>query len=150
MPKDEFDFEDPFELNGVGLVTNEDTTDAMCECFVEEFMRLGYNHKQVLALFRNRHYIGMHMVLEKRGEEFVKEKITEIFSRWGRKVEWPGSSRGNEARSSQSAIQNPQSEMDQSLLTSAATEFDTTACDPTGAPIPKLDFTKRSDSPLND
>ena len=36
MPKDEFDFEDPFELNGVGLVSAEDTTAAMTECFVED------------------------------------------------------------------------------------------------------------------
>ena len=84
MPKDEFDFEDPLELNGVALVTYEDTTDAMCECFIEEFMRIGYNHKQILALFRNPHYLGMNMVLEKRSEEFVKEKIAEVFGRWTR------------------------------------------------------------------
>ena len=53
MPKDEFDFEDPLELNGIALQTQEDTTDAMCECFIEEFMRMGHNAGQVLALFRN-------------------------------------------------------------------------------------------------
>jgi hypothetical protein len=146
MPKDEFDFEDPLELNGVGLMTNEDTTDTMCECFIEEFMRLGHNHRQLLALFRNPHFIGMNMVLEKRGEEFVKNKITEIFARWGRKAEWPV----NEADLNQSAIQNSQSKIDQSLPPSAAHELDSTACDPMGAPIPKLNFTKRNDSPLND
>ena len=51
MPKDEFDFEDPLELNGVGVRHAARTpTDAMAECFIEEFMRLGYNHKQILAL----------------------------------------------------------------------------------------------------
>jgi hypothetical protein len=84
MPKDEFDFEDPLELNGVAFLTQEDTTDAMCECFIEEFMRMGYNAKQVLALFRNPHYIGMNMVLEKRGEQFIRERITEVFVRWGK------------------------------------------------------------------
>ena len=84
MPKDEFDFADPLELNGVAFVTQEDTTAAMCECFIEEFMRLGYNRKQVLALFRNPHYVGMNLVLEKRGEQFVRDSITEIFARWGR------------------------------------------------------------------
>jgi hypothetical protein len=84
MPKDEFDFEDPLELNVVALLTEEDTTEAMCECFIEEFMRLGYNHKQILALFRNPHYLGMNMVMEKRGEQFVRDQITEIFARWGR------------------------------------------------------------------
>ena len=84
MPKDEFDFEDPLELNGVAFLTQEDTTDAMCECFIEEFMRMGYNAKQVLALFRNPHYLGMNLVLEKRGEEFIRQRIGETFARWGR------------------------------------------------------------------
>ena len=84
MPKDEFDFEDPLELNGVGFLTEEDTTDAMCECFIEEFMRMGYNAKQILALFRNPHYLGMNMVLEKKGEEFVRDSIGRVFAQWGK------------------------------------------------------------------
>ena len=88
MPKDEFDFDDPLELNGVGVASEEDTTDAMTECFVEEFMRLGYNHKQMLGLFRNPHYIGMHMALQNRGEQFVRDKIAEVFARWGKPVDW--------------------------------------------------------------
>jgi hypothetical protein len=89
MPKDDFDFEDPLELNGMALVTQEDTTDAMCECFIEEFMRMGHNATQVLALFRNPHYLGMNMVLEKRGEAFIRKSIGETFGRWGRPVTWP-------------------------------------------------------------
>ena len=88
MPKDEFDFDDPMELNGVGIVSEEDTTEAMTECFIEEFMRLGYNHKQILALFRNPHYIGIHLALQNRGEAFVREKIMEVFTRWGRPARW--------------------------------------------------------------
>ena len=123
MPKDEFDFDDPMELSGVGLMTTEDTTEAMAECFIEEFMRLGYNHKQVLALFRNPHYLGMNMVLQNRGEEFVREKITEIFSRWGRTVSWPAASCTTEE------IDSPSQQ---------TTELDVSACDPMGAAIPKL------------
>jgi hypothetical protein len=84
MPKDEFDFQDPFELNGIAVLSKEDTTADMCECFIEEFMRMGYNAKQVLALFRNPHYLGMNLVMEKRGEEYVRERIGEVFARWGR------------------------------------------------------------------
>jgi hypothetical protein len=88
MPKDEFDPEDPMELNGVAFLTEEDTTDTMCECFIEEFMRMGHGPRQVLALFRNPHYLGMNMVLEKRGEQFVRDRIEEIYARWGRSVSW--------------------------------------------------------------
>lgn len=89
MPKDEFDFEDPFELNGVAFATEEDTTDDMCECFIEEFMRMGYDAGQILVLFRNPHYLGMNMVLEKRGEEFIRQRIGEVFTRWGKSAQ-PG------------------------------------------------------------
>ena len=88
MPKDEFDFEDPFELNGMAFMTREDTTNAMAETFMEEFMRMGYNHKQILALFRNPHYLGPNMALEKRGEPFIRDLIADVFARWGKRVEW--------------------------------------------------------------
>jgi hypothetical protein len=96
MPKDEFDFEDPLELNGVAFPTDEDTTDAMCECFIEEFMRLGYSAPRLLALFRNPNYIGMHMVLEKRGEAFVRDMLEEVFARWGRTCVWTASPAQNQ------------------------------------------------------
>jgi len=89
MPKNEIDPEDPMELRGVGFLTEEDTSEAMTECFIEEFMRLGHDHRQILALFRNRHYTGLNMVLQNRGEAFVKAKITEVFGWWRRTVDWP-------------------------------------------------------------
>ena len=91
MPKDEFDPDDPMELCGVGIVTEEDTSAAMAECFSEEFIRLGYNHKQILALFRNPHYTGMNMVLQNRGEPFVQDRITDVLARWGKPAPWPSS-----------------------------------------------------------
>ena len=94
MPKDEFDFEDPFELSGMVFATEEDTTDAMCECFIEEFMRMGYNAKQILSLFRNPHYLGMNMVLEKRGEDFIRQRIGEVFARWGKAAQPAGGGAG--------------------------------------------------------
>ena len=84
MPKDEFDPQDPLELNGAVLLTEEDTTDAMCECFIEEFMRMGHGPKQILALFQDPHYLGMNMVIQNRGEQFVRDCIAETFARWGR------------------------------------------------------------------
>lgn|ERR1041385_2238515 len=132
MPKDEFDFEDPLELNGVGIICSEDTTEAMTECFVEEFMRLGYNQKQILAFFRNPHYLGMNMALQNRGEEFVKEKIREVFARWGRWIQKPcvtGDPGAKVATASASAE-----------VSSRDSAFDdkTSAIDPMGEPAPDL------------
>jgi hypothetical protein len=142
MPKDEFDFEDPLELNGVAFLTEEDTSAEMAECFAEEFMRMGYNHRQVLALFRNPQYIGPNMVFETKGEPFVRDIIAETFARCGRPFTSPdsSSSRGHEAHSE---IRNPKSEIrnGQSLLTSAATsEADENLTDPLSNPAPKLNL----------
>ena len=125
MPKDEFDFDDPMELNGVALFSEEDTMDAMCECFIEEFMRLGHNHKQVLALFRNPDYLGMNMVLQNRGEAFVRKMIHEVFARWGRPFEWCKCNCG-----AKETTKEPEQ----------ITELEQTLTDPMGAPIPKLEI----------
>ncbi|RME93118.1 MAG: hypothetical protein D6766_08765 [Verrucomicrobia bacterium] len=98
MPKNEFDFDDPMELNGMAFVTTEDTTEAMAECFIEEYLRLGYTAEQVLALFRDPFYLGVHMVLQNRGEPFVRETINRVFAMWGR----PGLSESPGTTASQS------------------------------------------------
>ena len=87
MPKDEIDPEDPMELNGIAFMTDEDTSEAMAECFVEEFMRMGYGAAGILGLFKNPFYIGVNMVLLNRGEEYVRAVIERVFARWGRPVE---------------------------------------------------------------
>lgn len=147
MPKDELDPDDPMELFGVGLVTDEDTTDAMAECFIEEFLRLGYNHKQVFALFRNPWYTGVNMVLQNRGEPYVRDKIAEVFARWGRPVK-EGAPAVRE--SAPDAAVASSAEEDQSLPVSAATvEMNTDLTDPMGGPVPRLATASRT-APLND
>lgn len=134
MPKDEFDFEDPFELNGMAFVTEEDTTQTMAECFVEEFMRMGFNAKQVLALFKNPQYLGPNLALEKHGEAWVRDLIADIFTRWGKPVSWAtGTVHGRPA------TQTEGSESGADCPPAAATaECEATARDPMGAPLPKL------------
>jgi hypothetical protein len=137
MPKDEFDFNDPLELNGVAFQTHEDSTAEMAETFIEEFMRIGYGHKQILALFRNPHYLGPNLALEKRGEPFIRDLIAEVFARWGRPVVWPESTntRPEELRASGPALDTACGIAD----TSSRPE-DQTLTDPMGAPIPKLNL----------
>ena len=113
----------------------EDTTNDMAECFIEELMRMGYNHKQVLALFRNPHYLGPHMAFEKRGEPFIRDLITEVFARWGKAVTWPDSDRNRREQAQTPSVAKER----QNLFTSAAAPaMDEILTDPMGAPIPKL------------
>jgi hypothetical protein len=74
-----FESEDPFETVAVAIATVEDTTDEMARTFVEEFALLGFNAERVLSLFRNPFYAGAHMIYERRGEEFVRDLIREVF-----------------------------------------------------------------------
>ena len=135
MPKDEFDFEDPFELNGMVVQSRDDTTREMAETFVEEFMRMSYSHKQILALFRNPHYLGPNLALQKHGEPAVRDLITEVFARWGKVVTWPehSSNRYEEAESPTLATGNRNA-----AGSAAMAEMDSAAIDPMGSPIPKL------------
>jgi hypothetical protein len=82
---------------------------------------LGHSAGQILALFRNPHYTGMNMVLQNRGEDFVKAKITEVFGWWRCEVAWPA----------RPTVRFP---------ASSPAECDSGAVDPTGAAIPTLRF----------
>jgi hypothetical protein len=145
MPKDEFDFEDPLELNGVAFLTEADTSTEMAECFAEEFMRMGYNHNQVLALFRNPHYVGPNMVLQNKGEQFVRDTIAETFAKWGR----PESRTGVPPAQSEPPARDPapgleihgrdvrEDRRDACPTLSPTDDFDLTVTDPQGNPVPK-------------
>jgi hypothetical protein len=129
MPKDEFDFEDPLELNGMAFLTHEDTTAEMAECFIEEFIRMGYGHKQLLALFHNPRYLGPHMAYQQRGEPFIRDLIAEVFARRGRAVDWADAGGA------------PQEQVQAEAPAAAgSTETETNQTDPMGAPVPKLDL----------
>jgi hypothetical protein len=134
MPKDEFDFEDPFELNGMAFLTLEDSTDDMARTFIEEFMRMGYGHKQILALFRNPQYLGPTMAYAKRGEPFVRDLITEVFASWGRLVEWgnPGPGGPAETPASPATVAQP--------ALAIGSDTSPTLTDPMGSPIPTINL----------
>ena len=98
MPKNEVDPEDPMELSGVALFTDEDTSEAMCECFIEEYMRMGYDHRKILSLFHTPFFLAMNMVLQNKGETFIRARIEETFARWGRPVVWEIDARAADQR----------------------------------------------------
>jgi hypothetical protein len=137
----------------MAFLSHEDTTNDMAECFTEEFMRMGYNHKQVLALFHNPQYLGPHMAFEKRGEPFIRDLIAAVFARWGKTVTWPDGRTGSPLLAATLELSTTESERrarsdtpylepfeeSQNPVTSAATtEVEETLTDPMGSPIPKL------------
>lgn len=137
MPKDEIDPEDPLELHGIALLTGEDTTDAMAECIIEEFLRLGHGPEQILALFQNRHYTGPNMVLQNRGEAYVLEKIREVFGWWG----YSPTTQGAPAVPAGTPTQDPSrsaTPLPDRPCPVQSVEFEPGLTDPGGAAIPRL------------
>ncbi|MBL9139021.1 MAG: hypothetical protein JNK85_24350 [Verrucomicrobiales bacterium] len=133
MPKDEFDFEDPLELNGMAFLSQEDTTNDMAECFAEEFMRLGYDHRRVMALFANPHYLGPHLAFQQRGEAFIRDLITNVFARWGRRTDWPDPTPVAKPPGTGPADQPPAPATESGV---SHVDEERVLTDPTGAPIP--------------
>ena|SRR3989338_6568632 len=82
MPKNECDPEDPLELHGVELATDEEGLREMAFCFAEEFMRDGWSEEKLLEMFKSPFYHGPHLVWKQKGEAFVREVIKEAFAIW--------------------------------------------------------------------
>ncbi|MBI4550849.1 MAG: hypothetical protein HY710_01130 [Candidatus Latescibacteria bacterium] len=81
MPKDEYDEDDPFELVAVPLPGGD--ADYMTECFVDEFIRLGYDDARLRGLFTNPIYAATHAIYREKGERYIQEVIDRVRSRWG-------------------------------------------------------------------
>ena len=76
MPKDELDPDDPMQAMGVALPG--DTTEAMAEAFVEEYLLMGHGDAEILALFRDRFYMAPHLVWRTKGDAWVRELIRRV------------------------------------------------------------------------
>ncbi len=83
MPMREADANDPMELVGVGLpVPNDQAMRDMAECFVEEFVRLGHTADEVMRMFQNPFYAGVHQTYRVLGEAHIGELIAKYIRRF--------------------------------------------------------------------
>lgn len=73
--------EDPLQLNGVALPG--DTSDAMTECFIEEYVLQGFNDEMILRLFNRPFYAGTYAIWASKGEAYVRDVIARVRSQWG-------------------------------------------------------------------
>ena len=84
MPYDDPDPQDPMMLMGVGLPAGPEAQRDMAYAFSEEFARLGYDARQILALFVNPFYAGAHGAYRELGRDEVTAIIAETVAVWGR------------------------------------------------------------------
>ncbi len=81
MIKKEFDAHDPMELVGVALPGGD--LAQMAECFVEEYIRAGWDDESLLHLFRDPFYRATHRVYQEKGEMYVRRLIATLRQKWG-------------------------------------------------------------------
>jgi len=82
--------DDPLALVGVPVPVDEATFDEMARCFIEEFVRDGWDDARLLALFRSPFYAGLHVIWLRRGEAWVVDRIAAERHRWRRPNPSPG------------------------------------------------------------
>lgn len=88
MPYQEPDATDPMTLEGVeldagGAAEARRANVEMAECFIDEFMRLGFSTDRIWRLFTTAGYAGPHRALQALGEAQVRALIAESICRWG-------------------------------------------------------------------
>ncbi len=83
MPKDEFDRADPMELVGMVLPGEPGQLEAMAECLVEEYVRMGWDERRLMTLFVNPLFLATHRIYQQKGEAYVRELIRKTRARWG-------------------------------------------------------------------
>lgn len=82
MPRDEFDRSDPMELVGMVLPGEAGQLEAMAECLIEEYVRLGWDERRLMTLFVNPMFVATHRIYQYKGEAFVRDLIAKMRSGW--------------------------------------------------------------------
>ena len=82
MPKDEFVQEDPLELVGMVLPGEEGQLEAMAECIIDEYVRLGWDERRLMTLFVNPLFMATYRIYRQKGEAYVREIIRRTVDKW--------------------------------------------------------------------
>ncbi len=91
MPHGDPDPTDPLTLHGVVVETQDgQAMREMAECFVEEYIRLGFDPDRILQLFQTRGYAGPFLAYQTLGDEAIRSLIAEHLERRGRLQRGPG------------------------------------------------------------
>lgn len=84
MPYDDPDPTDPMTLQGIAIETDDPNVQReMAECYIEEYLRMGYDRDRVLAMFRMPQYVGPVMAYEALGGQVIERMIDDLVAVWG-------------------------------------------------------------------
>lgn len=83
MPYNEPESDDPMELVGMVMPGEPGQLEAMAECLVEEYVRLGWDARRLMTLFVNPMFMATHRIYRQKGEAYVSELIDRVCAKWG-------------------------------------------------------------------
>jgi hypothetical protein len=83
MPYEEFDSDDPMDLVGMVLPGEPGQLEAMAECFVEEYVRMGWDEPRLMTLFINPLFMATHRIYRLKGDAYVRRLIQKVVAKWG-------------------------------------------------------------------
>ena len=84
MPYDDPDVTDPMTLHGVMFETDDLAANReMAECFIDEYLRLGFDRQRLLHLFQTSGFAGPHLACRLLGLETIATMIDRQMARWG-------------------------------------------------------------------
>ena len=71
-------------LHGVVVETQSDAAMRdMAECFVEEYIRSGFDEDRILKMFQTIGYAGPYLAYQTLGEDAIRRIIAELLPLWG-------------------------------------------------------------------
>ena len=82
MTHKDFEPEDPMDLVGVVLPGEVGQVEAMAECIIEEYVRLGWDERRLLSIFANPMFLATHRIYRQKGEGYVRRLISETWRKY--------------------------------------------------------------------
>lgn len=83
MPIKTVETDDPLELVGMVLPGEAGQLEAMAECIVEEYVRMGWDEPRLMTIFRSPMFLATHRIYQIKGQEYVRALIRRVGAQWG-------------------------------------------------------------------
>ena len=82
MSNKAFEQDDPMDLVGMVFPGEAGQVEAMAECIVEEYVRLGWDERRLFSIFASPMFLATHRIYRQKGEDFVRGLIQETWRKY--------------------------------------------------------------------
>ena len=82
MPTKDLEHDDPMNLVGMVFPGEAGQVEAMAECIVEEYVRLGWDERRLLSIFVSPMFLATHRIYRQKGEGYIRGLIQETWRKY--------------------------------------------------------------------